>query len=86
MGWEFSFDRGGAWGNGIGQALHVMLACPRQSYTVMAGDTLFAIAQRFLGNSNLWVDLTKPDGTRFTEVDAENLIMGQVVSIPGQST
>jgi chitinase len=86
MGWEFSLDQGGAWGNGIGASLDVPLACPGQSYTVMAGDTLFAIAQQFLGNGNLWVDLTKPDGARFTEADAENLIIGQLVCIPGQST
>jgi hypothetical protein len=36
----------------------VMLACPGQSYTVVAGDTLYAIAQWFLGNGNLWVELT----------------------------
>lgn len=82
MGWEFSFDRGGAWGNGIGAALDVPLACPGQSYTVMAGDTLSAIAQRFLGNGNLWPELTKPDGTRFTVREADNLTIGQVVCIP----
>jgi chitinase len=86
MGWEFAFDQGGAWGMGIGQALDVMLACPGQSYTVAAGDTLYAIAQRFLGNGTLWVALTRPDGTPFTEVEAEDLPIGQVVCIPGQST
>jgi chitinase len=85
MGWQFASDQGGAWGNGIGAALDVPLACSAQSYTVLAGDTLYAIAKRFLGNGDLWVDLTKPDGTGFTEVDAENLIIGQVVCIPGQS-
>jgi len=83
MGWQFASDQGGAWGNGIAAALDVPLACSAQSYTVLAGDSLFAIAQRFLGTGELWVDLTKPDGTRFTEVDAENLIIGQVVCIPG---
>jgi chitinase len=85
MGWQFASDQGGAWGNGIAAALDVPLACSAQSYTVLAGDTLFAIAQRFLGNGNLWVDLTKPDRTRFTEIDAENLIVGQVVCIPGEA-
>jgi chitinase len=83
MGWEFAFDQGGAWGMGIGQALDVMPACPGQSYTVVAGDTLYAIAQRFLGNGNLWIALTKPDGTPFTEAEAENLPIGQAVCIPG---
>jgi chitinase len=86
MGWEFAFDQGGAGGMGIGQALDVMLACPGQSYTVVAGDTLYAIAQWFLGNGNLWVELTKPDGTPFTEAEAEDLPIGQVVCIPQQST
>jgi nucleoid-associated protein YgaU len=84
MGWQFASDQGGARANGIGAALDVALACSGQSYTVLPGDTLFAIAERRLGNGKLWVDLTKPDGTRFTEVDAENLIIGQVVCIPGQ--
>jgi mannan endo-1,4-beta-mannosidase len=86
MGWEFALDQGGTWANGIGQALDMMMACPGQSYTVVAGDTLFLIAQRFLGNGALWVELTKPDGTTFTEAEAENLQIGQVVCIPGQST
>jgi chitinase len=84
MGWEFAFDQGGAWGMGIGQALDVMLACPGQSYTVVAGDTLYTIAQWFLGTGNLWAELTKPDGTPFTEAEAEDLPIGQVVCIPGQ--
>ncbi len=59
------------------------MACPGQSYTVVAGDTLFLIAQRFLSNGALWVELTKPDGTTFTEAEAENLQIAQVVCIPG---
>ncbi|MBV8362756.1 MAG: LysM peptidoglycan-binding domain-containing protein [Deltaproteobacteria bacterium] len=87
MGWEFALDQGGAWAKGIGEALGGSPGgCPGQSYTVVAGDTLYAIAQRFLGNGNLWVDLTKPDGTHFTPAEAENLQIGQVVCIPGQST
>jgi len=87
MGWEFALDQGGAWANGIGQALGAGSpgGCPGQSYTVVAGDTLVAIAQRFLGDGALWVELTKPDGTHFTEAEAENLQIGQVVCIPGQS-
>jgi chitinase len=87
MGWQFALDQGGAWAKGIGQALlAVVQGCPGLSYTVVKGDTLYAIAQRFLGDGNLWVELTKPDGTHFTEAEAENLQIGQVICIPGQST
>jgi chitinase len=85
MGWEFAFDQGGAWGRGIGQALDVRLACPGRSYTMVAGDTLYAIGERFLGSGNLWVELTNPFGAPFTEREAEDLPIGQVVCIPGQS-
>jgi hypothetical protein len=60
--------------------------CPGLSYTVVAGDTLYAIAQRSLGDGNLWVELTKPDGNHFTEAEVKDLQIGQVVCIPGQST
>ena len=92
MGWEFAQDgpptygTSGAWANGIGQALGTAKGCPGQSYTVVAGDTLTLIAQRFLGNGALWVELTKPDGTPFTEAESENLQIGQLVCIPVQST
>jgi len=86
MGWEFALDQGGTWGKGIGQALKLKKSCPGRSYTVVAGDTLYLIAQRFLGDGTRWVELTKPDGTSFTEAEAENLQIGQVVCIPGQST
>ena len=86
MGWEFALDQGGTWGNRIGQALELKNSCPGRSYTVVAGDTLYLIAQRFLGDGTRWVELTKPDGTSFTEAEAENLQIGQVVCIPGQFT
>ena len=72
--------------NGIGQARDTAMACPGQSYTVVAGDTLALIAQKFLGDAALWVELTKPDGTPFTEAESENLQIGQLVCIPVQST
>ena len=85
MGWEFALDKGGAWANGIGKALGASPpgSCPGQSYTVVKGDTLVAIAQRLLGNGARWVELTKPDGTHFTQAEAENLQIGQLVCIPG---
>jgi mannan endo-1,4-beta-mannosidase len=84
MGWEFASDQGGTWAKGIGQALGAGSpgGCPGRSYTVVKGDTLRLIAQRFLGDGALWVQLTKPDGTPFTEAEAENLQIGQVVCIP----
>ena len=60
-----------AWANGIGQALDLMMACPEcsRSYTVVSGDTLYLIAQRFLGSGALWVELTKPDRATLTEAE-----------------
>jgi chitinase len=81
MGWQFALDQSGTWANGIGRALGLQL-CPGRSYTVVEGDTLYVIAQRFLGDGTRWVELTKPDGTSFTEAEAENLQIGQVVCIP----
>jgi chitinase len=85
MGWEFALDQGGTWAKGIGQALGAGSpgGCPGRSYTVVKGDTLVAIAQSFLGDGARWVELTKPDGTHFTEAEAENLQIGQLVCIPG---
>jgi mannan endo-1,4-beta-mannosidase len=81
MGWEFSFDQGGAWANGIAQALDQKNGCPARPYTVVAGDTLYLIAQRFLGDGTRWEEITNADGT---SIDPQNLQIGQVVRIPGR--
>jgi hypothetical protein len=88
IGWEFALDQSAAWANGIGKALGASPpgGCPGQSYIVVKGDALVAVAQRFLGDGNLWVEFTKPDGTHFTEAEAEYLQIGEVVCIPSQST
>ena len=50
--------------------------------TIQAGDTLFAIAQKSLGDGHRWTEITHPDGTPFTEAQAENLQVGDVVLVP----
>jgi hypothetical protein len=52
------------------------------SYTIQADDILFDIAQRELGDGNRWHEIMKPDGTPFTEKEAENLQEGQEICLP----
>jgi hypothetical protein len=56
-----------------------------RSYPIQSGDTLYLIAQQKLGDGNRWTEILKPDGTQFTESDAENLQVGQEVCLPQQS-
>ena len=49
------------------------------TYTIKSGDTLSAIAQRYLGNANRWQEITKDSGECFTENEARYLQIGQVV-------
>jgi chitinase len=59
------------------------MACQSgRSYTVKSGDTLFLIAERELGDGNRYRDITKPDGTPFTEEEARNLQVGQEICLP----
>jgi hypothetical protein len=59
------------------------MTCTRgNSYTIKAGDTLFIIADKKLGDGNRWREILKPDGSQFTEVDARNLQPGQEICIP----
>lgn len=59
------------------------MACQSgRAYTMQSGDTLFLIAQQQLGDGNRWTEILKPDGTQFTETDAENLQVGQEVCLP----
>ena len=63
------------------------MTCPSgSSYIVQSGDRLVAIAQRLLGDSNRWIEITKPDGTHFTEQEAEHLQVGQEICLPGGSS
>ena len=52
------------------------------TYTIKSGDTLSAIAQRYLGNANRWQEITKDTGECFTENEARRLQIGQVVYLP----
>ncbi|NEO31372.1 MAG: LysM peptidoglycan-binding domain-containing protein [Symploca sp. SIO3C6] len=51
-------------------------------YTIKPGDTLWNIAQQELGNPYNWVNIQKEDGTTFTEAEARNLQIGQLVYLP----
>ena len=43
------------------------------SYTIEANDTLFKVAEKQLGDGDRWHELMKPNGTPFTEQEANNL-------------
>ena len=58
----------------------------RYEYTIQSGDTLSAIAERELGDANRWRDIQKEDGSTFTEEEATNLNIDQIVYIPGTDT
>jgi hypothetical protein len=59
------------------------MACQSgRSYKIQSGDTLFLVAQQQLGDGDRWTEILKPDGTQFTEIDAENLQVGQEVCLP----
>jgi subtilisin family serine protease/surface antigen len=54
----------------------------QREYRVRSGDTLSAIAYRELGNANRWREITKADGSTFTEAEARNLQVGMSVYLP----
>jgi nucleoid-associated protein YgaU len=58
----------------------------RSSYTIKSGDTLWAIAQRNLGNGDRWREITKENGQSFTDDEARRLQIGQVVYLAGSNT
>jgi GH24 family phage-related lysozyme (muramidase)/nucleoid-associated protein YgaU/uncharacterized protein YbjQ (UPF0145 family) len=49
---------------------------------VGAGDSLWQIAQRELGDGDRWPELRKADGSSFTEQDANRLQTGMAVFLP----
>ncbi|NET56440.1 MAG: S8 family serine peptidase [Symploca sp. SIO2E6] len=60
----------------------------RRAYTMQPNETLWGIAQRELGDGNLWPEITKDEAgtTPFTEAEARNLPVGQVVYLPGDDS
>ncbi|HEY9727618.1 MAG TPA: chitosanase [Chroococcales cyanobacterium] len=55
------------------------------SYKIKSGDTLFDIAERKLGDGDRWREIMNPNGTAFTEEEANNLETGQEICIPNGS-
>jgi nucleoid-associated protein YgaU/predicted chitinase len=53
------------------------------AYTVQSGDTLFSIAQKLLGNGNLYTEITNANGSA---VNPTTLQVGQTVYLPGTSS
>jgi hypothetical protein len=60
-------------------------SAPSRSSTVSlrAGDTLWEVAQKKLGDGNRWRELHKVDGSRFTGQEARHLQVGTRVNLPG---
>lgn len=52
---------------------------------VQSGDTLFRIAEKYLGNGNRWKRLQKADGSPFTESDIPSLKIGTQIILPPAS-
>ena len=55
-------------------------AAPTITYTVQSGDTLSAIAKKFLGNSNDYMELFNANKDQLT--DPDKIRPGQVLKIP----
>ena len=55
-------------------------AAGQQTYTVQAGDTLSAIAKRFLGNANAYMDIFNINRDQLN--DPDQIKPGQVLKIP----
>lgn len=59
------------------------MACTNgRSYHIKEGDSLYAIAERVFGDGDRWTQILKSDGCRFTETDANHLVVGQEICLP----
>lgn len=56
------------------------------SYKIKSGDTLFKIAEAKLGDGDRWHEIMNPNGSPFTEEQANNLQSGQEICLPNGST
>jgi LysM repeat protein len=56
------------------------LASPTISYTVQSGDTLSALAKKFLGNANDYMDIFNANRDQLS--DPDKIKPGQVLKIP----
>ncbi|MEQ8971621.1 MAG: S8 family serine peptidase, partial [Coleofasciculus sp. C1-SOL-03] len=54
----------------------------QQQYIIKSGDTLWGIAQRYLNDGSRWREITKADGSTFTEAEATRLQVGMSVYLP----
>ncbi len=62
----------------IAQAVSNDAPAPKQTYTVVSGDTLWAIAEKFLGDGNRYPEIAK-----LNNIPNPDLInVGQVLTIP----
>jgi nucleoid-associated protein YgaU len=55
-------------------------AAPMQTYTVQSGDTLSAIAKRFLGNANEYMEIFNANRDQLSDPDM--IKPGQILKIP----
>jgi nucleoid-associated protein YgaU len=65
---------------GSGGAVPVPTPSPTISYTVQSGDTLSAIAKKFLGNASDYMDIFNANRDQLT--DPDKIKPGQVLKIP----
>jgi nucleoid-associated protein YgaU len=66
------------------QTVGTPAAAPATTYTVQAGDTLSAIARRFYGDANEYMDIFNANRDQLS--DPDKIQVGQVLTIPSHAT